>query len=212
MKKLLLSLLVVVGISLKAQDASKVFTATEVVWYGLDFTKAKFIGAFDQGMGIAGATGTDMRNKWVPKWNDLIIKEQDKYSVKDAFRKESIYYDIAAVNALNSKIDVDNMMSPNPTKIDKSEIPNMVKNYSGDKKEGLGVAFIIESFNKNDKVADLYVVCFDIATKKVLICEKMSGTPAGGGMRNYWAGAIKDVLNQIDGGVYKRWKKEAGVK
>ena len=212
MKKLLLSLLAVAAISIKAQDASKVFTATEVVWYGLDFTKAKFIGAFDQGMGIAGATGTDMRNKWVPKWNDLIIKEQDKYSVKDAFRKESIYYDIAAVNALNSKIDVDNMMSPNPTKIDKSEIPNMVKNYSGDKKEGLGVAFIIESFNKNDKLADLYVVCFDIATKKVLICEKMSGTPAGGGMRNYWAGSIKDILNQIDGGVYKRWKKEAGVK
>ncbi len=212
MRKLLLSLLLLGGISIKAQDAAKAFSATEVVWFGLDFTKAKFIGAFDQGMGIAGTSGTDMRNKWVPRWNDLIIKEQDKYSIKDAFRKESCYYDIESVNGLNSKIDVDNMMSPNPSKIDKSQIPDMVKNYNSVKKEGFGVAFVIETFNKNDKVADMYVVCFDIATKKVLICEKMSGTPAGGGMRNYWAGAIKDVLNQIDGGAYKRWKKELGVK
>ena len=85
----------------------------------------------------------------------------------------------------------------------------MIKKYSADiKKQGIGVSFIIENFNKGTQEATLFVVFFDIATKKVLVCEKMSGKAMGVGMRNYWAGAIKAILRQIDATEYKNWKSK----
>lgn len=207
MKNLLFGLLLLSGIALKAQDASKVFSATEIVWFGMDFTKAKFVGQFDQGMGAMPATGGDMRNKWIPQWNALIQNEQQNFDIKKALNKESVYYDIATINTLNSKIDPDGCMDVNPGKIEKSSIDAMVKKYaSNDKKEGVGLVYIIENFNKGSQVADVYVTFFDIATKKVLICEKISGTAKGIGMRNYWAGAVKAIIKEM-GSSFKSWKK-----
>jgi hypothetical protein len=207
MKNLVFGLLLLSGIALKAQDASKVFSATEIVWFGMDFTKAKFVGQFDQGMGAMPATGGDMRNKWIPQWNALIQNEQQNFDIKKALNKESVYYDIATINTLNSKIDPDGCMDVNPGKIEKSSIDAMVKKYaSNDKKEGVGLVYIIENFNKGSQVADVYVTFFDIATKKVLICEKISGTAKGIGMRNYWAGAVKAIIKEM-GSSFKSWKK-----
>jgi hypothetical protein len=210
MKKILsLAIIVAAGFNMKAQSAKEVFSATEVVWYGLDFTKAKFVGQFDQGFGALPATGMDMKNKWIPQWNSLIAKEPQNFKIKDAIRKDNIYYDLAPLNELNSKIDVDKAMSFNAGKIEASEIDGMVKNYgTGDKKSGIGLAFIVENFDKNMETASVYVTFFDIASKKVLMTEKMSGKAMGVGMRNYWAGAIKAILKQIDANEYKNWKSK----
>src|SRR5947199_7641686 len=107
MKKLFLSLcILVISLSINAQT-SKVFDATEIVWFGLDFTKTHFVGQFDQGMGAAPASGNDIRNKWMGQWNSLIAKEPQNFDLKKAFRKDNVYYDMASVNELNSKVDAD---------------------------------------------------------------------------------------------------------
>lgn len=211
MKKLLsLTVIFIAALGAKAQSAKDAFNATEVVWYGLDFTKAKFVGQFDQGFGAMPATGTDMKNKWIPQWNALIAKEPQNFKIKEAFRKDNVYYDMAPVNEINSKIDVDNCMSFNTGKIEKADIDAMVKKYgAGDKKEGTGLVFIVENFNKGTEMADVYVTFFDIASKKVLFSEKMSGKAMGVGMRNYWAGSIKAILKAIDTTEYKNWKAKA---
>lgn len=207
MKKLALSLLLLGSLVFKAQDASKVFSSTEIVWFGLDFTKAKFVGQFDQGMGALPATGGDMKNKWVQQWNSLVATEQQNFDFKKALGKDNVFYDISGMNTLNSKMDPDKCMDVNPGKIEKSEIDGMVKKYSStDKKDGVGLAFVVENFNKGSQVADVYVTFFDIATKKVLICEKISGAAKGIGMRNYWAGAVKSVIKEM-GSSFKGWKK-----
>lgn len=194
---------------MNAQSAKDVFSTKEIVWYGLDFTKAKFVGQFDQGFGTMPASGTDMRNKWIPEWNALIAKEPQNFDFKESFRKDQVYNDVAPVNEVNSTINVEECMSLNPWKIEKSDIDAMIKKYkAGDKKEGIGLVFIIENFNKSAEVADVYVTFFDIASKKVLLCEKESGKVRGIGMRNYWAGAIKAILKQIDKNDYKNWKKK----
>lgn len=211
MKKIILSLLVVAsGTFAKAQDAKSALSATEIVWFGLDFTKAKFVGAFDQGAGIAPATGSDMKSKWIPGWNGLIVNEPQHFDLRKAFRKDNVIYDLKSINELNTKIDVDGCMVYNEGNIEKSAIDAMVKNYKAvEKKEGIGVSMVIENFNKTTQMASLYVVFFDIATKKVLVCEKMTGKAMGVGMRNYWAGAIKAILKQIDATEYKNWKGKA---
>lgn len=208
MKKIVLSLLLLSGFVFKAQDASKVFSATEIVWFGMDFTKTTFVGQFDQGMGAMPATGGDMKNKWIPQWNSLIATEQQNFDFKKALGKDNIYYDIAAMNTLNTKINPDGCMDVNPGKIERSAIDGMVKKYSSnDKKDGVGLAFIVENFNKGAQVADIYVTFFDIATKKVLICEKVTGAAKGIGMRNYWAGAVKSIIKDLGSGTFKSWKK-----
>ena len=194
---------------MKAQVAKDVFSCKEIVWYGLDFSKAKFVGQFDQGMGASPASGSTMRSKWIPEWNALILKEPQHFDIKKAFRKDNVYNDVAPVNVVNSQMDIDNCMVFNPGKIERNEIDAMVKKYKGgDKKEGVGLVFIIENFNKGAENADVYVTFFDIATKKVLICEKTSGKVIGVGMRNYWAGAIKAILKQIDKFDYQTWKSK----
>lgn len=211
MKKIILFALIITGVSAtKAQDAKKVFSAKEIVWYGLDFSKATFVGQFDQGMGAMPATGNDMKNKWIGEWNSLIAREPQNFKIKEAFYVDNVYYDLAMLNEINSKIEADKCMSFNAGKIERADIDAMVKKYgTGDKKEGIGLAFVVENFNKGTQMADVYVTFFDIATKKVLFCEKMSGKAMGVGMRNYWAGAIKAMLKQIEKDEYQTWKKKA---
>lgn len=209
MKKIILFTLLITGISAtKAQDAKKVFSTTDIVWYGMDFTKAKFVGGFDQIQGAGNVTGTDMRNKWVPGWNTLLLNEPQNFDLRKTFRKDNIYNDITSVTDLNSKLDADKCMTYNEGKIERSEIDAMVKKYTGDKKDGIGLVFIIENFNKGTQTANVYVTFFDIATKKVLVCEKVDGKAVGIGMRNYWAGAIKSVLKQVEKELYNNWKSK----
>lgn len=210
MKKLFVFTLLVAGIAVaKAQDGKAVFSTNEIVFFGLDFSKAKFVGSFDQGMGAAPATGSDMRNKYVGQWNDLIAKEQPKFDLRKAFRKDNVIYDLKSINEINKALDPDACMVYNEGKIDPNEIPTMVKKYTPDvKKEGIGLSFIVENFNKNTQMADVYVTFFDIASKKILFTEKMNGKAMGVGIRNYWAGAIKDILRQIDDKEYKNWKNK----
>lgn len=195
----------------KEEGVKRIFTSDEMVWYGLDFTKAHFVGTFDKGMGVDPADGIDLRNKWIPAWNNLIALEQQNFNLKRAFRKCCVFYDMASVNQLNRKIDPDELLNFNETRISKATIREMVKRYSGNerkRKEGIGLVFIIENFNKNSKTAGLYVTFFDIETKKVLMSEFMSGNPVGFGLRNYWAGAIKDILTWIDFYEYNKWKNK----
>ena len=208
MKKVILSVLLITSIGFAhAQDAKQVFATKEIVWYGLDFTKAKFVGQFDQGMGIGPAKGSDMKSKWISQWNDLIVKEPPHFDFKKAFDVDNIVYDLEPINTVNSKIDADACMVSNPGKIDKKDIGDMIAKYpAGLKKEGVGCVFIVENFDKGTENGSVYVTFFDIKTKKVLLCEKEEGKPVGIGMRNYWAGSVKAIIKQIEKD-WKGWKK-----
>lgn len=189
--------------------AQDVFKTNEIIWYGLDFTKAHFVGQFDQGFGAMPATGYDMKKKWIPEWNALIAKEPKNFDLKKAFQKDNVYYDLNPLATINQNIDTDKCMSYNTATIEKSEIAEMIKKYpAGDKKEGIGLVFIVENFDKGMETATVFVTFFDIKTKKILLCEKMQGKCVGVGMRNYWAGAIKNILKQITEGEYQNWKKK----
>jgi hypothetical protein len=200
MKKLLALFLVMGGLSLNAQDASKVFSSTEMTFFGVDFTKAKFVAATE--------TGSELKFKHIPAINTLIVTEQGKgFNLKMAFQKDVINYDINSVNELNGKIDADKLTSFNAGKVEKSELDAMVKNYTSEKKDGLGLVFIVENFDKGAQMGTVWVTFFDIATRKILLAEKLGGKPMGIGTRNYWAGSIKAILKQITETEYRSWKK-----
>lgn len=210
MKKIILSLLLAVSFGVFSQNTAKeVFTSNTIVWYGLNFSKAKMIGQFDQAMGAGAASGADLKNKWIPAWNSIILTEPKNFKIKEAFHKDDVFYDVTATEKLNANINSEELMTFNSYKFDDAQktVKDIIaKLKGGEKTEGIGVTFIVESFNKSLDEAVFYVTIFDIKTKNVLIMERIVGKPVGIGLRNFWAGAVKHVLKQITTDYYKIWK------
>ncbi len=192
----------------KAED---IFTEDKLVWYGLDFSNAKFIGQFDQTAGLAPANASDLKNDYIPAWNTLIPGEPNRYDIQNAFRKSSVFNDLSVVRKHNEKIDESLMMSYNPFRFENESdvIAGIIESYQeGNKTEGIAVVFIVEYFNKIEQEASIYVTFFDIATQKVLFYERMLGSPRGFGLRNYWAGAVRDIIIQIERNTYNVWQQK----
>ncbi len=69
--------------------------------------------------------------------------------------------------------------------------------------------FIMETMNKASAQAYIHVTLINMATKKVLLTEKIIEKPAGFGFRNYWAKTIFEALDDIRKSKYKEWKANA---
>jgi hypothetical protein len=195
----------------KAQNTNAIF-GDDVVWYGLDFSNAKFVGQFTNLGDNIGNMGYELKNKFIPQWNMLILNEPKKYDIRKNFRKANVYNQLDNVTVRNSKLDAEKLTTYNTYTFTNSQetIEKIVKEYDAvDKKEGLGLVFIVESFDKMANLASVYVTFFDIATKKVLLTEKFVEAPVGVGVRNYWAGAIAKIFKQV--GMYKmnEWKSKS---
>ena len=79
------------------------------------------------------------------------------------------------------------------------DIREMVKNYELPHTNGTGVVFIAQTLDKRKAEATYAVVFFDVATRRLISLDIMSGKAGGAGLRNYWANSVYDVL--------KHWKK-----
>jgi len=189
-------------------SANVIFTNNELVWYGLDFTGAKFIGKFNEGFDSRPTSANELISSYIPAWNRLVLEEPRNFNLKSTFRKTSIYYDIQPIESLNSKIKPEGILTYNSHMLHKDQLAAMVSAYpEGSRKEGLGLVFIVESFDKSYRKGNYWVVFFDIKTHKILFSDYCSSSPAGFGLRNYWAGSLKHVLGEIRFFRYDMWKK-----
>lgn len=212
MKKLMIviALLSVAGISAGQKTAPAVFTQDEIVWYGLDFSQARFIGMFDQAAGAGEASSWELKHKYVPAWNALILNEPNKYDLQKTFQKSRVFYDLKAVEKSNAEIDEDEIQSHNAYRFENPEetISRIISSYTaGEQAEGIGLVFIVEYFHKDDREAAVYASFFDVATKELIFTERLTASPRGIGLRNYWAGAIHRMLRDIEKKQWKKWSK-----
>jgi hypothetical protein len=190
-------------------NTADIFTGTNLVWYGLDFSKAKFIGKFEQAKNFRPVNSFDIVNKYIPSWNELVVMEPDNFDLKSTFRKKHVYYDLKPVAARNEKISTDDLITLNSNSISSDELQSIISSYTpGDKKEGIGLVLIVESFNKPFAMASAWVVFFDIKSKTVLLSDYCKGKPVGFGLRNYWAGSVKHMLAEIRFWKYDNWRRQ----
>ena len=210
-KIILLVTVIVAALQLSAQKeytAQDVFKEKNIVWYGLDFTHSKFIGSLI----MNGKEPSDIVNIYFRDWNILPAKEQNKYDLKGVFDKEYVYYDIENMIEKNRRYNSDSLISSNSTyRLNMADIPAMVSTYSGVAKEGIGVAYIVESFNNYTNMASFFVVVFDIATKKILFEENITSMAHGVTLKNFWAGAFFEALEK-NHKIYRKWKKATKVR
>lgn len=187
--------------SLYAQDAKSIFSAEKIVFYGLDFTKAKFA--------LPDAKPDDIKNNLFKQWNDNVFSDNGRFNKESAFKKLTVYGEPSVVEKRNATANASSLAEKYEKPLTKGEIQSAISEYSGGtRKEGLGVVFLIESFSKKDKKGIADVVFFDIATRKVLFYKQMTGEPRGGGLNNFWMGSIQVMFDNMANSEFEVWKKE----
>ena len=188
---------------LQSQEIKDIFTSKEAIWYGLDFSKIHLIGT--EGFSDVAK----IKNVYFSSWNNLILNESAKYNLQLTFDKDEVPFDLSVVDKRNKLPEIDKLVIDFESyALDKSTIEEMIKEYDTKEKQGIGIVFIMESFNKPKRIGKMWVTFFDIASKTVLLTKKMSGKAGGAGFRNYWARTYYNVMVKIQKAEYLKWKKE----
>jgi hypothetical protein len=184
----------------KAQEIEKVKSATEVRWFGIDFTKAKLVGT-----PIDFSDLTAVVNKHFASWNNLFISEPKKYDLAGTLGK-TVINDIKTALELNAKVDSNTLLVTTANELSMDDLQKVVNNYKSSE-NGIGMLMVVENFDKPMQSVRLAVVFFDCATQKILFTQKYDKKVGGGiGFRNYWASGFYVVIKQmrID---YPKWGK-----
>ena len=167
---------------------------TQVVFLGMDFTQARFIGKekFPNSEGL--------KNHALKEWNRFLATEPGKYSLKDAFKlKDKYYYNsINYFTKRNQKIETESKIIDGEYSLSAEDVNKNIATYNTFEKEGLAVSFVVESFNDSKGEAHVWVAFIDLPENKVIYMEKMMGKPGGLGQVNFWARAIYDIVSQIE--------------
>lgn len=203
-KKILIAMLLFSNVVF-GQTRSEVFDSkVPVTWLGLDFTAAMFIG--DREKLGSGETIRSM----LYSWNNLVINEPEKYDIAKAIGRTSIEKDISVTEERIAALKVDGMYSDKTADhlhVSASDVEEIVRSYNF-KGSGIGLLFVVESFNKLNTEASMYVTFINMANKEVLFTERVTAPPGGFGLRNYWAGAIYTVLKNLTKKEFEMWRKK----
>lgn len=194
-----------------AQSAKEAFLADDMVWYGIDFSHVKLIGTFSQFGAVGEQDEDDIRRKYFPAWNSLIVEESSKYDLQGAFRKNKVEYKLAMmeeVNAASSNAALVSVSEADRYHLSEDKVKAIVSAYETAGEKGIGLVFIAESLDKPLEQGAYYVTFFDIATKEVFFTKRMIGKAGGFGLRNYWAKTYYDVIKECRS-QYKKWLKSA---
>jgi hypothetical protein len=146
------------------------------------------------------------------KWNALFIKE---LLPKVENMAKSVRTDVKAVADRNDTASAkqiehddgtaDEMVKP--SHITEANIAEAVRSYTLKEAQGLGLVFIMDRLVKAQETGCMYVVFFDVASRKVLHSERLCERAGGMGFRNYWFGPIKDAVKKLPK-MYKKVKTQ----
>jgi hypothetical protein len=174
------------------QDAEMVRNSSSVTWFGFDYSEAYFIGS--EGF----SDPYQIKNRYFKSWNNLILQEPEKYDIGKFYRKSNVEYDLSVVLNRNEGVDIDNRIVDDHSqvsKLSKGKIQEMIREYKTDvNSQGLGLVYIVESYDKILLKATYFVTFFDIASLEVLETRKREAEPGGFGIRNYWASSYLRVM------------------
>ncbi len=198
-------------VSLVAQDVNAIFQkATPITWLGLDFTGAKLIGDPEKFNDDAAV------KQLMESINTLMVTEAAKFSISKAFDKTSVENALQIADKQNKKLKPESLRTDSP--FDKApvmtlkDVEAIVKKYDFEGKDGIGLLFNVESFNKTTQMGSYMITFVNMKTKTVLLTERMEAKAVGFGLRNYWAGSVYNVLKEIGRSEYKAWAKKYAKK
>jgi hypothetical protein len=218
MKKIILTALVLISaFATWAQTRADVFNdETPITFLGFDFSQAKFIGHASSFKDAGEVSNSEMKDKYIPGWEDLVnVDGKDYYRVADAVHRSDVKFAVDVTEKMNKKIAGKNFFSDDMKdypSLSESTIAAQVKKYDFAGNTGIGMIIFVEGMHKaedkgGDSYATVWITFVDMKSKKVLFTAKEQGKPGGFGFKNYWAGAWKNVLKAAKSD-WKNWKKQ----
>ena len=167
-----------------------------LVWCGLDYSMVKMIGSEEFRAPDKIFPGM------LEAWNALFMKELLPRLEK---MDPSLVTDLKAVEDRNAKAsakqiereDGTRAEKVDPTHITEADIAKAVSSYKLTKDKGLGLVFIVDRLVKAQQIGCLYVVYFDVSSRKVVHSERMCNEAGGMGFRNYWFKPIKLAAEKL---------------
>ncbi len=200
-------LLMLIGsATLKAQDRNDIFDPkVSVTWLGIDFSEAKFIGDRER-----FGSESDVRHL-IDAWNDLVIKEADKYNIAVAIDRKTLTNEINVTKEHNTELDVLAAFSDDKkdyVHLNKEDVLEIIASYDFKGLTGIGLMFNVESFSKLDVEGSAWITFINLGTKEVLLTERLTAPPGGAGMRNYWAASILKMIEAIKKKEFDAWQKK----
>lgn len=190
MKKLLLAVLcLAVSIVSFAQNKEVQSQIKEVKFYGIDFSKAQAYGV---------AESIDQFREVFGKINSLFVSESKKYDVEKYFRKTVTATSIHQLEELNKTVTSDSFFGESSDySISDTDLAQEIKTLPIKETEGTGLVFVAETLNKKTNQVAYHVVFFDIASRNILDTWKATGKAGGFGLRNYWAGSVLNMMENV---------------
>lgn len=173
--------------SLKAADVF-VPEKNNFYWLGVDYSHVKLQVELEPEV---------VKTQFFNVWNDLFVKEADKYNIKEMLKLPKISNDLTAVKSFNMQAETGSMkatLAPNYTV---NDISSFVGSYPPFTNAGIGIVFIAEFLNRNKEEAFYHVVAIDLTTRQVLLSERFRGEVGGVGFRNNWANTVYSVIEQF---------------
>jgi len=179
---------------IRAEEAS---SSSTLVWCGLDYSMVKMIGTADF------RDPDKIFPGFLVEWNSLFMKEMLPELEKIAGAVQS---DLGGVQARNAQASPNQIQREDgtrdeevtPTHITEDNITSAVRSYSLKTDKGLGLVFIMDRLVKAQAKAQstgcLYVVFFDVGSRKVVLSQRLCEPAGGAGFRNYWFKPIKSVV------------------
>lgn len=178
---------------------------TTVTWLGLDLSKAKLIGDREK-------YGSSSDVKYLMEaWNNLIVNEPEKYDVAGAIHKTKVENAIDATKNKNTEVDPAELFSDKSADhmhLKPSDVEEIVSGYDFGTLSGIGLMFVVESFNKINEQGSAYVTFINLDSREVMFTERLTAPPRGFGMRNYWAGSVYEMLNKMKKKEFEMWRKK----
>ncbi len=183
-------------------------SSVDITWLGVDYSEVKFIGPAT-GWGDEGTkTPTEMRDKYFPAWNELMVKEAKVFKIAEAVSRVEVNFAIDVTADANAKMNKKEIFSENIGDfqlVSEGDVQKMIKNYNFKGKTGIGFLLVAEGMSKGREEASYWVTFVDMKNKKVLLTQRMLGKASGIGFRNYWANTVKNILKTMKKD-FKNWE------
>jgi len=192
MVRIIVMLTLLGSVNLWGQNQESKADFDEVIWFGLDYTQVKFIGASDQFNDLVA-----IQHNYFRSWNELIVTESSKYDLKQAFKVTNLIYALDSAIARSERRDMKDIVQTNKHELSENQVAEIVKAYADPAISNVGAIFVMETLNKAAVNETMWVTFFHVSTGEVFYTERLIGKPKGMGFRNYWAGGYYSVIKEL---------------
>lgn len=182
---------------------SNVFSASQILFYGFDFSNAVLIEPKRMG------EGQKIKDLNFPQWNEQFQKDVPAGTLARWMRKSFVNYNFDVVTKANAAADPSKIVGASPSYENMNEkIKKSISNYaaSDSQKEGIGFVVNVEYLYKAKEETSAYFTFFDIATHAVIRTDRVTVKKAGGaGLTNYWETGLQEAMRNYIDRVYKKY-------